>query len=445
MSNIGDSNPFNYNPYPKENINAAPREEQKEEPLEQPQASPTENDAKPLSSNKIEENLNVHAGIQHRPANQTPTYSKHLNVNPPTHSNPAAPPTATRRPRLLKINVANLSTRPDAHLPLEIPNLPPVQVALPLEPIANEIFFSTEDEEWARKILPFVNTDERNKIEGQGTSGAYWVHNESNERVAVFKARTSELGYGLKDGSCQRVGIGPGNGVVREAIGYCLGKNHIPLPKMAIISAQNEIGTLQEYIHSKTKFEDQLKNLSESQIIQLRKICLWDLMVYNSDRNIGNFLISANDEIIPIDQGCLLSINFQDAMGGLVNRAYTDENYAYRNLFMGALSEEEKSFVAEFKNKLPEYITTIQEKFPKINSEIIETLSNSMYLVEHCLEKNLTILDIAGFSCAKNKDSVMRSLFSFGQQPIREKRALLLTEIETVANQALTQGRQESI
>jgi hypothetical protein len=158
-----------------------------------------------------------------------------------------------------------------------------------------------------------------------GIGGTYFIVNEDDVKIAVFKPADEEPGAennpkGMNSVS-DSVVLPPGGGAIREVAAYLLDRGFAGVPETYLISdicnssfgnrdSRNNTpvyksGSLQRYVENS---EDQDLSSSRFSVTDVHKIGILDLRLLNLDRNIENILILSHSDprLIPIDHTYIL-------------------------------------------------------------------------------------------------------------------------------------------
>eukprot|EP00941_MAST-03F_sp_MAST-3F-sp1_P001710 g1710.t1 len=153
----------------------------------------------------------------------------------------------------------------------------------------------------------FLRQDLSNKSSLSSTWSAGSVRSTTISPAAIFKPRDEEP-------VSMRCGIQVGEGVLRERAAYVLDRNYgglcgVPVAALARSSTGAE-GVLQEFCEHSETSEDIGPSLLPMREVQ--KVALMDLRIFNTDRNLGNILVSAPNKdyakciLTPIDHALTL-------------------------------------------------------------------------------------------------------------------------------------------
>ncbi len=159
------------------------------------------------------------------------------------------------------------------------------------------------------------------------SSGAYFVHDERDERIAILKPLDEELGevnahtsFGVAPKS--KDGVKPGTSGLREVAAHNIFPSVVPSTTLVKVSSRafNQAGkpgvtkqcSMQQIIpNAQSLFELSGRDPSEFKN-QLLPIAMVDLCLANADRNRGNILVQESATgvaVFPIDHGCILPSN----------------------------------------------------------------------------------------------------------------------------------------
>lgn len=159
------------------------------------------------------------------------------------------------------------------------------------------------------------------------SSGAYFVHNEKDERIAILKPLDEELGeinahtsFGMAPKS--KDGVKPGTSGLREVAAHNIFPSVVPPTALVTVSSKtfNQAGkpgvtkqcSIQQIVpKAQSLFEMAGRDPAEFKD-QLLPIAMVDLCLANADRNRGNILVQTSSEgvaVFPIDHGCILPSN----------------------------------------------------------------------------------------------------------------------------------------
>jgi len=169
------------------------------------------------------------------------------------------------------------------------------------------------------------NSPKSVKLCADGIGGTYFIVNEDDVKIAVFKPADEEPGAennpkGMNSSS-DSVVLPPGGGAIREVAAYLLDRGFAGVPETYLISdicnssfctkdPRNETpvcksGSLQRYVDNS---EDQDLSSSRFSVTDVHKIGILDIRLLNLDRNIENILILSHSDprLIPIDHTYIL-------------------------------------------------------------------------------------------------------------------------------------------
>lgn len=171
------------------------------------------------------------------------------------------------------------------------------------------------------------NSPKSVKLCVDGIGGTYFIVNEDDVKIAVFKPADEEPGAvnnpkGMNSLS-DSVPLPPGGGAVREVAAYLLDRGFAGVPETYLISdicnssfcnkdsrnkTNGKSGSLQRYVDNS---EDQDLSSSRFSVTDVHKIGILDLRLLNLDRNIENILILSHSDprLIPIDHTYILPPN----------------------------------------------------------------------------------------------------------------------------------------
>ena len=245
---------------------------------------------------------------------------------------------------------------------------------------------------------------------GTGTSGSYFVCNPAGEKIAVFKPDDEELGtkncpnseMRTADAGRARDGINPGDSAALECVAFLLDRQRLIPPTVMVtlpcfrtfgcyFPAATKTGSLQQFVPNTRTFgdlqpEERDRMWKNSELIrQISDIALLDIRLFNTDRNKGNLLITA-ERLVPIDHGCIAAIGFVDD----VNLCWLVIPEVFNKKLN--LSEISKLDLNWDRDK-----NLVLATFPNLHPAYLRTLEASHVLLEIGLQRGLTIGQIASF------------------------------------------------
>lgn len=199
-----------------------------------------------------------------------------------------------------------------------------------------------------------------------------------NQMSGIFKPVSGEV-------ELRKPGVVPGSYFKRERAAYLidqdLGFNLVP--PTVIRSIEGETGSLQMFVENAT-VAALLKdtNLPEA---DLMKMWLFDLIIRNTDRHKGNFLVS-QDHVVAIDQGAAFgtssAITYKDFLGRQVPQEI------HRNIAHFTDSLNDGSFDAEYADLL----TESDMRGLKRRSNTIKNLLNTHNMIPRVARRDVYLL-----------------------------------------------------
>ena len=173
-------------------------------------------------------------------------------------------------------------------------------------------------------LLPQAFASGRLIPSSAGKNGSCRLFDDSGKCIAIFKPKEGELGFALdptKETKYLRSkeGLEPGEGALSEYITFRINQilHLIDIPSTSYIKVSSRIdcktkeGSLHEFIPGARNYADlssEEKALLSKE--QVEALAIFDLFIFNADRNEENLLIlnkpKGGMEIIGIDHGCIL-------------------------------------------------------------------------------------------------------------------------------------------
>lgn len=171
-----------------------------------------------------------------------------------------------------------------------------------------------------------------------GTSGSYFLKNRGGKKIGVFKPQDEEIfmpnnprgrnAQYFEERLGPRSGHIQGTSFLKEIAAYSIAKDlfdHVPLTTKIEIpfrkmpesaSVIRKMGSFQAFAEGEPIEGLITEQIRDMPIKEVQKMALFDLMVGNSDRNMGNALYDSSEEVLtPIDHG-LVFLDSLDWMGG---------------------------------------------------------------------------------------------------------------------------------
>jgi hypothetical protein len=184
-----------------------------------------------------------------------------------------------------------------------------------IEKIKKELYQEPELVSRVREILS-KNNPRSVELCGEGIGGTYFIRDrETEKKIAVFKPYDEEPGaiYNPKEKQSNPL-LPPGKGYLREVAAYLLDhEGFAGVPETHLVcdlrhssfTPRGKQGSLQRFIENT---EDQDISSSRFSIMDVHKIGILDVRLFNMDRNMENLLIEShsNPRLIPIDHTYIL-------------------------------------------------------------------------------------------------------------------------------------------
>jgi len=165
----------------------------------------------------------------------------------------------------------------------------------------------------------------------EGVSGVYFLKDENDNRVAVFKPQDEEPfaennpknAQLHEEGYINKKGLHVGEAAIREVAAYLLDKgsfSEVPPTAMAKLGEfqpkmKTKVGSMQLYRNYDSTTED--VGSSQFPVREVHKIGILDCRIMNMDRHTGNMLVQKNNnqsfKLIPIDHGFSMPCTLDEA------------------------------------------------------------------------------------------------------------------------------------
>jgi hypothetical protein len=274
------------------------------------------------------------------------------------------------------------------------------------------------------------NSPKSVKLCVDGIGGTYFIVNEDDVKIAVFKPADEEPGAvnnpkGMNSLS-DSIPLPPGGGAVREVAAYLLDHGFAGVPETYLISdicnssfcnkdsrnktSVRKSGSLQRYVENS---EDQDLSSSRFSVTDVHKIGILDLRLLNLDRNIENILILSHSDprLIPIDHTYILPPNLD---------IHFWFEWQYWKQSKQPFSKEHLSFI----NSLDiEQDAAILSRLGIESASVLNMMISSMILKLAAVNYGYCLTDIAEMiTKKKDKKTDIERLFFLLEEKIKEER-----------------------
>jgi len=219
----------------------------------------------------------------------------------------------------LSINPENID-----HQCLFISQLPSTNAGVSLRSSNPNLFTQTSPPKFLNEAQVGL-TNNPPQLCDEGTGGTYFLKNPQNKTVAVFKpADEDPLSSNNPKYSSECMphfkGILPGEGASREVFAYEINQGFTKIPETLMVSVSHWVFTGQEVLKQKQgSFQKFVPNKGTAEeygsslftVEDVHRVAMLDLLLVNCDRNGGNFLVTHDNQLIPIDHSfCLPDYRF---------------------------------------------------------------------------------------------------------------------------------------
>lgn len=238
----------------------------------------------------------------------------------------------------------------------------------------------------------------------EGTGGTYFLKNPQNKTVAVFKPEDEDpLSNNNPKYSSEHMphfkGILAGEGASREVFAYEIDQGFAKIPETLMVSISHWVFTGQEVLKQKQgsfqKFVSNTKGTAEDfgsslfSVEDVHRIAVLDLLLVNCDRNGGNFLITHDNQLVPIDHSfCLPDYRFISDL-----QWFEWMNWRQSKL---PISESAKQFILDFD------ISSAIKKARRLNirEECIWTMRLSHSFLLRAVRSGKSLYEIGKLMCS---------------------------------------------
>lgn len=243
----------------------------------------------------------------------------------------------------------------------------------------------------------------------EGTGGTYFLKNLQNKPIAVFKPKDEDpLSYNNPKYSSEHIphfkGILAGEGASREVFAYEIDNGFARVPETLMVTISHWVFTGDEILKQKQgsfqQFVSNIKGTAEDfgssifSVDDIHRIAMLDLLLVNCDRNAGNFLLTTDNRLVPIDHSfCLPDY-----------RNITDlQWFEWMNWRQSKLpiSQVAKEFIINFD------ISNAIKRARQLNirEECIWTLRLSHTFLLNAIQKNKSLYEIGQMMCSPSSSN----------------------------------------
>jgi hypothetical protein len=241
------------------------------------------------------------------------------------------------------------------------------------------------------------------------SGGTYMIKNSANECVGIFKPVDEEpyapenpkgLSGDMHSNSQLKTGIRVGEAAIRECASFLLDyKSFSGVPEtvmMRIFSAQ--LGETAIQIELKTgSFQKFVNNCNTAEdispfnfpVIEVQKIAILDIRIFNTDRHVGNILVKNDDQknckLIPIDHGF--------ALPDWRNLDEVNHEWLFWPQAKKPLEKKCLELISSLDAERDEMM--LRAVLPSLPEECILTMYLGTALLKHCiLHRNMTVFEV---------------------------------------------------
>ncbi|MBM3201710.1 MAG: hypothetical protein FJZ56_04805 [Chlamydiae bacterium] len=293
---------------------------------------------------------------------------------------------------------------------------------------------------------------------GGGCSGSYYILDENQEKIAIFKPQREEGGaeYGRnKYQVTTKEGIKPGTGAIREVLAHRLHEEIVPPTALVTIqssqfSASNgrkitESGSLQKFVPNSRTFYKLSKE--EKNNLDYQGIAYKDFITANADGHADNLLVDNQNRVISIDNGCILPDDCASAPT-YCWLSYVDESEMFSQ------EMQEKANAIDLENEKELIIDS------GLSGKAVNTRAVSVLLMQN-LSDITTIRDMVSYQLAGSsgsgfmtEDSISRNIIRIADErdvdtdpDIKEERGISLDVLREVVEEVtnFTEVRKEEV
>jgi len=282
--------------------------------------------------------------------------------------------------------------------------------------------FVTEEKEkvFIGQVKTGLKAQKKPELSSEGVGGAYFVKNESNMSIGVFKPIDEEPGMKNHPKEALKTpikGVVAGEGAIKEVAAYLIDRNNegrarVPLTCMVELEDDGfnfvdresredfrKEGSLQQFVENCGESWDM--SFSKYEVEDVHNIGQLDVRLYNLDRNGGNMLLQKKEEgdkygLVPIDHS--YSLPALNEIGGV------SFDWLYWKQAKVPFSEEFKEFVRRI--DMEKDAQTLRDM--GVREECIDTMKVSTLLLKIGCRKGLNLFQIASVMTRKmGKKSVL--------------------------------------
>jgi hypothetical protein len=252
-----------------------------------------------------------------------------------------------------------------------------------------------------------------------GINGSFLVFDEKSQPIAIVKPKEHELGaahsvHRLSDALCSKIGILPGESAWTEYLAFSFASRHpdrfkVP-PTFYCKMANSSFHPLESNIVARTgsvqKFVPGCRMFS--QMPKSERVCIppqavhnlgiFDIALFNTDRNANNLVIDPDGRLWAVDNGCLLPRN-----------AESSGQFCWLDLPQCHLpfDEDTKAFIESLSIKELEDIVKDAELRPEASLETFKdrmvTHFAGLHLLKMGVRSGLSLSEIAQFCLEENE------------------------------------------
>lgn len=302
----------------------------------------------------------------------------------------------------------SLNTKNIDHQCLFISQLPTASAGVSLRSSNPNLFTQTRPPKFLNEAQVGL-TKNPPQLCDEGTGGTYFLTNLQNKNIAVFKpADEDPLSYNNPKYSSEHTphfkGILPGEGASREVFAYEIDRGFAKIPETLMVNISHWVFTGQEGLKQKQgsfqKFVSNTKGTAEEfgsslfSVEDVHRIAMLDLLLVNCDRNGGNFLVTNDNQLVPIDHSfCLPDYRFLTDL-----QWFEWMNWRQSKL---AITDSAKQFLFDFD------ISSAIKKARQLNirEECIWTMRLSHSFLLNAVRSGKTLYEIGKLMCSASSSN----------------------------------------
>jgi hypothetical protein len=252
-----------------------------------------------------------------------------------------------------------------------------------------------ESPEFVEEIRTSITKFSPHRAE-DGTSGVYFMKNQYDRRIGVFKPADEESRHleGV-EGSEIKPGCTVGEGYLKEVAASLLDKDGFHgVPRTVVAQFAHDVfdncgvpsakvGSLQEFVPSKCTSEDM--GYSKFSTRDVHKIGLLDCRILNQDRHLGNILVTEEEGahgLVPIDHA--LSMPSTIAGGSFEWLQFPQCKQPF--------DTETVNFVCNI--DVDRDVNMLRKRLPELKEDCIETMKLCTIFLKKAVEKRFTLFEI---------------------------------------------------